>query len=67
MTEAELTRAIRFGIVLAVSDLIGAGVKLALTHAHDEIENRVLTDVLAAREKLLLDLAAMRVGGGGST
>jgi hypothetical protein len=66
MTEAELTRAIRFGIVLAVSDLIGAGAKLALTHATDEPEKRVLTDVLTAREKLLLDLAAMRVGSEGA-
>jgi hypothetical protein len=67
MTEAELTRAIRFGIVLAASDLIEAGVALAQSLTADELEKAVLTAVLAAREKLLLDLAAKRVGGGGAT
>jgi hypothetical protein len=67
MTEAELTRAIRIGIVLAVSDLLVAGVDAALTRAVDTESRIVLTDILAAREKLLLDLAAMRAGGGGAS
>jgi hypothetical protein len=62
LTESQFARAVRVGIILAVSDLIDAGLVIAEAHTKSQADTAVLADVRSALDRLRTKIDAVRIG-----